>query len=65
MNRLFKEFYKLHGIINEITTSYLFEINGKLETNNRTLVESIVIIIINVGVVSNWWRNIIDCLLYA
>ena len=45
----------IHGIVHEMTAPYSFEMNGKAERKNITLIELVVAIILNFGVASHWW----------
>ena len=38
-----------------MTAPYSFEMNGKAERKNITLIELVVAIILNFGVASHWW----------
>ena len=45
----FNEFYNSKGIIHETTTPHSSEMNGKVERNNRTLTELVVVILLESG----------------
>lgn len=46
---LFNKFYKQHLIIHETTVSYSPEMNGKVDRENRTLIELVVVIMLDFG----------------
>ncbi|XP_071687092.1 uncharacterized protein [Rutidosis leptorrhynchoides] len=62
---IFIDFYKTHGIIHEKTAPYSPEMNGKAERKIRTLIESVIAILLNSGAASHWWGEVLLTVCYV